>query len=139
MSACACGERRSFMCSMRGSTRSSAKRVCPVTFARPSTRRRGLPRTFIVHPPSALLDRLDDLLVAGAAAQVPGDGLLDALARGLRLARKERLCREQDARRAVAALRGAEIGECRLQGVELSAERHAFHRFDRAASALERE
>src|SRR5256885_1908727 len=50
MSACGCGERSSFICSMRGRTRSSAKRVCPVTLARPSTRRRGLPITFI--PPA---------------------------------------------------------------------------------------
>src|SRR5687767_16015953 len=85
MSACGCGERKSFMCSMRGSTMSSANRVCPVTLARPSTRRRGLPRTFIAHPFGRLFDRLEDLLVAGAAAQISRDRLLDAFPGGMRL------------------------------------------------------
>src|SRR5438552_8454022 len=103
---------------MRGNTMSSAKRVCPVTFARPSTRRRGLPTILIVHPTRALLDRLDDLLVAGAAAQVAGDRLLDAARRWLRLAREQRLGSKQDARGAIAALRSAEIGKRRLQRMQ---------------------
>src|SRR5207245_7545686 len=88
--ACAWGERSNFMCSMRGSTMSSAKRVWPVTLARPSTRRRGLPRTFIAHPARTLFDRFDDLLVTGAPAEIPGDRPIDALARGMRLVREER-------------------------------------------------
>jgi hypothetical protein len=55
---------------MRGSAMSSANRVCPVTFARPSTRRRGLPMTFMLHPPRGLLDGFEDLLIARAAAQI---------------------------------------------------------------------
>jgi hypothetical protein len=39
MRACATFERRSLQWSIRGRTRSSAKRVCPVTLAAPSTRR----------------------------------------------------------------------------------------------------
>src|SRR5207253_1431340 len=35
----------SLQCAMRGKQMSSAKRVCPVTLARPSTRRRGTPMT----------------------------------------------------------------------------------------------
>src|SRR5213083_706155 len=138
-SACACGERKSFMCSMRGSTMSSAKRVWPVTLARPSTRRRGLPRTFIAHPARTLLDRFDDLLVAGAAAEIPGDRLIDALARGMRLVREQRLGGHQDPRRAVAALRSAKIGEGRLQRMQLGAAGEAFHRIDGATFAFERQ
>src|SRR3979409_498594 len=89
--ACACGERKSFMCSMRGSTMSSAKRVWPVTLARPSTRRRALPRHFIAHPARSLFDRFDDLLVTRAAAEIPRDRFVDALARGIGFVREQRL------------------------------------------------
>src|SRR2546430_434151 len=138
-SACACGERKSFMCSMRGSTMSSAKRVWPVTLARPSTRRRGLPRTFIAHPARTLFDRFDDLLVTGATAEIPGDRLVNALARGMRLAREQCLGGHQDAGRAIAALRGAEVGKGRLQGMELGAAAQTFHGFDRPPLAFQRE
>src|SRR5689334_1626299 len=139
MNACGCGERSSFMCSMRGSTTSSAKRVSPVTLARPSTRRRGLPMTFIGHPPRAFFDRLDDLLVPGAAAQVARDRFLDTLARRLRLVREQRLGGEQDPGRAIAALCGAEIGEGGLQRMQLRPARQALHRLDRAPGAFERQ
>src|SRR5215471_12987070 len=52
MRACGCGERKSLQCAMRGREMSSANRVCPVTFARPSTRRRGTP---ITRKPSPLV------------------------------------------------------------------------------------
>ena len=66
--ACGIGERSSRACAIRGSTRSSANLVCPVTLARPSTRRRGWPMTFMAglsrpRPPR-------DLLIAVAPAQV---------------------------------------------------------------------
>src|SRR5262245_3142339 len=102
------------MCSMRGSTMSSAKRVWPVTLARPSTRRRGLPRTFI-HLPRGFLDCLKDLLVTRAAAEISGDRFLDAFARGIGLFFEQRLRGHQDPGRAVAALRGTEVGERGLQ------------------------
>src|SRR5882762_1806143 len=115
ITACACGERKSFMCSMRGSMMSSAKRVWPVTLARPSTRRRALPRTFIAHPARTLFDRFDDLLVTRAAAEIARDRFVDALARGMGLVREQRLGGHQDAGRAVAALGRAEVRESRLQ------------------------
>src|SRR5688500_8583550 len=115
------GERRSRMCSMRGRTTSSAKRVWPVTLARPSTRRRGLPITFMRHSPGGFLDGFEDLLVAGAAAQVSGDRFLDSFPGGLRLLLQQGLRRHQDPRGAVAALRGAEVGERGLQRMELCA------------------
>src|ERR687895_15338 len=130
MSACGCGERRSRACSMRGSTMSSAKRVCPATLARPSTRRRGLPMTFMFHPPCSLFDGFENLLVAGAAAKVPRDRLANPFARGRLLALEECLGRHQDAGSAVAALRRAEVGESRLQRVELGAASEALDRVD---------
>src|SRR5258706_9442327 len=45
MRACGCGDRNSLQCAMRGKKMSSANRVWPVTFARPSTLRRGMPIT----------------------------------------------------------------------------------------------
>src|ERR1700730_16579128 len=45
MRACGCGERKSLQCAMRGREMSSANRVCPVTLARASTRRRAWPIT----------------------------------------------------------------------------------------------
>src|SRR5690348_11823222 len=110
---------------MRGKNRSSAKRVAPVTFAVASTLRSGLPtprnaiplpsfRRSVVfflrlpiqrlrcrlgllasHMRRRQLNGLVDLYVAGAAAQVPGEGLLDVVARGGRVGGEERLGREQ--------------------------------------------
>src|SRR5258707_15500751 len=45
MRACGCGDRNSLQCAMRGKKMSSANRVWPVTLARPSTLRRGMPIT----------------------------------------------------------------------------------------------
>src|SRR5688500_6220819 len=122
------------MCSMRGSTMSSAKRVWPVTLARPSTRRRGLPMTFMFdplsrfcpEPPCGFLNGLENLLIARTAAKVSGDRLPDRLPRRRRVALEQRLGGHEDAGGAVAALRGAEVGEGGLQGMELGAARKAF-------------
>src|SRR5688572_16901914 len=134
--ACGCGLRSSRMCSMRGRTMSSAKRVWPVTLARPSTRRRGLPRTFIAHPLRRFFDGFKNLLVAGTAAQVARDRLLDAVARWIRLVLEERLSGHQDARCAIAALGGAEVGEGALQRMERRPVRQALDGFNRLALAL---
>src|SRR5688572_10124325 len=91
INACGCGLRSIRRCSMRGSTTSSAKRVWPVTLARPSTRRHGLPRTFIAHPGCGLLDRFENLLIPGAAAQVSRDGLLDSFPGRIFFALEQRL------------------------------------------------
>src|SRR5687768_18611097 len=116
----ACGRalRSSRICSTRGRTMSSAKRVWPVTLARPSTRRRALPRTFIAHPFCRLLDRLEDLLVASAAAEMSRDRVLDALARWVRLMLEERLSGHQHPRCAIAAAGGADVGDGALQRME---------------------
>src|SRR3989441_424748 len=149
MRACACGLRSSLQYSMRGRNRSSANLVTPVTFAVASSlrwalpttrslapaihalvlRRRGLPP----HPSGRQLDRLVDLDVAGAAAEVAGQRLLDLVARRRGVPREQRLGGEQERRRAVAALRRAQLGERFLQRVQASTRGHALDRFDAAA------
>src|SRR5882724_3175463 len=186
MVACGMGDRSSLQCTMRGSITSSAKRVRPVTLARPSTRRRGLPitskRFFVVifsssfkgtssrgqrrisyatgvpteiprfarddnvgasflgsHPSRAFFDRLVDLLIPRAAAQVSRDRLLDPLAARIRIFLEQGLRRHEDPGRAIAALRAAQIGERGLQRVELRAGGEPLHGLDRTAFAIERE
>src|SRR5207249_11463174 len=121
--------------------RSSAKRVAPVTFevastflsARPTTRssegrrsvavfllvpiqalRRGA-RVLATHPRRRELHRFVDLDVAGAAAQVAREGVLDDVARGAGVGREQRLRRQQERWRAVAALGRAQLGERLLE------------------------
>src|SRR5215510_7272090 len=109
---------------MRGSTRSSAKSVCPATLAAASTFTSDLPMTLSFgsatrhlrlgkgshrlppHLGGRALHRLEDLEVPRAAAEVPGEGFRDLRARGLRLLLEERLRGEEEPGRAVPALRG---------------------------------
>ena len=89
-----------------------------MTFARPSTRRRGLPMIFIGPPlahsrrplrrvagrcaphrlPLRRLDRLEDLLIAGAAAEAAGQRLADLIARRVRVLVEQRLGGDQECR-----------------------------------------
>ena len=66
------------------------------------------------------LDRLDDLLVAGAATQVAGEALLDLGPRRVRDVGQERRPRDELARDAEAALDGAGLEERRLDGCSRS-------------------
>src|SRR6266508_1829262 len=86
-----------------------------------------------------LLDRVQDLAVAGAAAQVAGQLPADPLAAGPRVALQQRPCGEQHAGRAEAALRGAVAEEACLQGVEAAARGEAAHGHQRAAVGLHRQ
>src|SRR6185503_5871896 len=79
------------------------------------------------------LDRVQDLRVAGAPAEVAGERLANLVARRRGVLREQRLRGEQDARRAVPALRGAELRERLLQRVEPPSGCHALHRLDGAA------
>src|ERR1051325_334741 len=127
MRAWGCVLRSSLQKSMRGNARSSAKRVAPVTFATASTFRSALPMILCtLHPLGGELDRFVNLEVAGAAAEVSGQGFLDVVSARLRIGCEERLGGGQKCRRTVAALRGAEIGERLLERMELAALRHAF-------------
>jgi hypothetical protein len=80
-----------------------------------------------------------DLLVAGAAAEIAGKGFADVVARGAFDAIQQCAGRQQDAGRAVATLRGAEVRERLLQRIQPPVAREAFDRRDRAAAAFDGE
>src|SRR6185295_4630178 len=82
------------------------------------------------------LHAFDDLVVAGAAAEVAGEGLADLVAARLGVLRHQRLGRHQNAGRAVAALGRSEVGEGGLQGVELVAALQPLDGFDLPALHL---
>src|SRR5262245_59616103 len=124
---------------MRGSTRSSAKTVWPVTLAAASTLGRGRPMTLsgssatddlrgagqgggvggllAEQAGGRQLDGLEDLEVAGAAAEIAGQRLRDLGAGGLRVLAQQGLRPQQEARDAVAALGGPQLREGLLQRV----------------------
>src|SRR5207237_8735720 len=102
--------RNSVEVSLRGNVGSSAKRVAPVTFATASTFRSALPMTLraaiqrfprrlgllAAHARRRQLDGLVDLDVAGAAAEVAGECVLDFVARWLGVGEQQRFGREQE-------------------------------------------
>src|SRR5882672_6910292 len=89
----------------------------------PSSKRRenlaGLRRqpscSVLRHTLRSELHRLDDLLVAGAAAQVPADRIADLLFGRVWVRIQQALSRDQHARRAVAALQAVRFAEAVLQ------------------------
>src|SRR6267143_4160279 len=151
MRACGCVLRNSLQYSIRGNARSSAKRVAPVTFATASTLRSAFPMTlclaiqrfpfrlgfFAPHARRRQLHRFIDLDVAGAAAKVSRERVFDFVARGFGIGLEECFSGEQKRRRAIAALRGTEVGERLLQRMELAALRHRLDCPDRMGFAGE--
>ena len=85
------------------------------------------------------LDRLDDLLVAGAAAEVAGEALLDLGAGRVRREGEQRLRGDELARDAEAALRGAGVEERLLERMEPIAGRQPLDGADGRAVRLDRE
>src|SRR6267378_4499536 len=89
----------------------------------PSSTRRGNPVglrpehsfRFLRYALRGELHRLDDLLVAGAAAQVPADRIADLLFGRARVRIQQALGRDQHARGAVAALQAVRLAEAVLQ------------------------
>src|SRR5262249_56103084 len=84
-------------------------------------------------------DCRDDLCVAGAAAEVAGQCLSDLITRRERVSFQQRPRSQQHARRAVAALGSAELGERLLERVQLRGAAHPFHSRDLAVVELDRE
>src|SRR2546426_11586201 len=76
--------------------------------------------------------------MAGAAAEVAGQGLTDPLAAGLRLPLQQGTGHEQDAGSAVAALRGSQLGEGLLQRVQPRRAAQALDGRDLSAGQLHR-
>src|ERR1044072_6456813 len=140
---------------------SSANRVWPVHLARASTLRKGLPTTFFgfpllplfiainylssrlrrfaAHARCGQFDRFVNLYIACAATQIPRERLLDFFSRRLGIFLKQFFRSQQKTRRAVPALRCAQIGECFLYRVKLAAFGHAFDGPDPAAFGVESE
>src|SRR6267378_6575461 len=67
---------------------------------------------------SGQLDGIEHLRVTRAAAEVAGERLADPLARRRGIVGEQRLRGEEDSRRAIAALRRAQLGERLLQRVQ---------------------
>ena len=68
----------------------------------------------------------ENLQVAGAPAQVSGNRCANLIACGVRVLIQQSLGRDQDCRRAIAALRRSEIGKSILQGMQVSIFSKAF-------------
>src|SRR5436309_3080989 len=84
-------------------------------------------------------DGFENLKVARAAAQVAGDGLADLISRGVRILIQQSFRCHQNCRRAIAALRGSQIGKGILQRMKTSVFPEAFHGQDLLSAALERQ
>src|ERR1700694_902586 len=84
----------------------------------------------------SVLHRLDDVDVAGAAAEVAGDRLANLELRRVPVLLEQRAGRHQHARRAVAALEAVLLPKALLHGVELAVLFEALHRRHRAAVGL---
>jgi len=69
----------------------------------------------------------ENLLITGTAAEDAGQGVADLGACGMRMFIQQRLCGDEKAWSAIAALSGAEIGECLLKRMELAVGSKAFH------------
>ena len=85
------------------------------------------------------LDRIDDGVIAGAAAVVAGDLLADFLAARHAAAAQQFLRGQQHAGRTEAALQRVALLEGLLQVGDLAGVRHAFDGLDRGAVALRRQ
>src|SRR3989441_13002086 len=96
-------------------------------------------RVLSAHASRRQLDGFVDLDVTGAAAEVARERLLDRVARRTRARREECLGGEEERRCAIAALRGAELGEGLLERMERAARRHPLDRLDPAPGAGEAE
>ena len=150
MRACACGERSTAMCSMCGITMSPAYLSAPDTLLGASMRRTLAPmkapsagsssasalagRRPLLHV-ARQLDRVENLLVAGAAADVAAEPLLDLLAIGERIGAQRRGRRHHHAGDAIAALAGARLVERLLQHRQLAGLGQPLDRLDRRRPA----
>src|ERR1041385_8592044 len=86
-----------------------------------------------------VLDRLDDVDVAGAATEVPRDRLADVVLGRLGVLREERAAGHHHARRAEAALQAVLLPEALLDRVELVSLLEPLDGVDLAAVGLDGE
>ena len=160
MRACACGERTNATCAMRGKRDVADILAAPLRQPRQIRPRHraadigvrpvegGEARRLIVGDfhcftalacATATFDRIDDRLIAGAAAVIAGHVRADRFAAGHAAARQKFLRADQHARRAEAALQRVAALERRLQIGDGAGIRQAFDGLDLGAVALHRE
>src|SRR3954451_9835999 len=146
----ACGLPLTLACSMPGSIMSLAYSAAPVSFSAASWRTTSVPtivNSDMLQLPLRLRRQLsghvehglDDLLVAGAAAEVAFDAVLDVVDARARVALEQLLDRHDHAARAEPALHGLVAGQRLLQRRELATGRLALDRPDRRALGLDGE
>src|SRR5216684_2204163 len=102
----------------------------PGTAFRFAASRRGGP------PARREADRVEDLLVAGTAAQVPGEGLADLGVGGLRNPAQQVIRGDDQARRAETTLHRASVDVRLLHGIQRVGGGETFHRADVPALRL---
>src|SRR5215831_12843589 len=83
-------------------------------------------------------DGTDDLVVAGAPAEVAGEPVARLGLRRVRIAVQQRLGSDQQARRAEAALQRCMFQKFSLQRMQIVPVRHALNSLDRAPFGLHR-
>src|SRR6187399_316660 len=151
--ACGCGLRNTLPQIMPGMVVSAANCARPVTLSMPSGRMVRWPihlllvTTFIgllqlllgAHLGGGVHHRADDLVVAGAPAQVAGEPEADFLLARVRAPLEQSIGRHQHARGADAALKRGHFEEFLLQRMQLLAVRHAFDGADLVALGFHRE
>src|SRR5689334_6644618 len=103
----------------------------------------GLMCSFMASPLCARLrdgfDRIDDRLIAGAAAVVPGNMLADCVATGHAALGEQVLRGEQHRGRTEAALQRVTLAEGILQVRDIARVRHALDGLDLGTVALRRQ
>src|SRR5919109_1522491 len=148
--ACAYGERRTATCAIPGSFRSSRYLAAPVIRRGSSTRLMRAPITLVVvasstwvvmtSPHRRRADGLDDVLVAGAAAEVALEPAPDLRVGEPVAVRAEQLDAGHDhARRAEPALKRVALPERLLEWMQFAVGRQALDRGYVAAVGLDRE
>src|SRR5688572_21679796 len=86
-----------------------------------------------------VLNRVDDVLITRAAAQIAGDTFADLALRRRRVVVQQRHCRHDHSRRAEAALKPVLLPEALLQGMQLTLRGKPLDRGDRGAIGLDGE
>jgi len=75
-------------------------------------------------------DRLKDLQITRAAAEISRERFSNLIARGVWILIEQRFCRNENCRSAVAALRRPKISERLLQRMQPAIRAEAFYRFN---------
>src|SRR5256885_4841045 len=96
------------------------------------------PSSLLAQLLGCVLDGLDDVHIAGAAAKVAADGFADLHLVRLLVARQQGAAGHHHPRRAEAALQAVLLPEALLDGMELAVLLQAFHGGDLRAVGLDR-